>query len=752
MIDTGRRRSDIGLFPHVPHKEKRSLLRRAGPLLVVAAFVLAILYRLVLLGESLYWGDLFLYFYPLEHVIRESLLNGQLPLWNRFILCGQPLIGNPQSWVFYPSTILLAFLPVSLYFTVNTALHLTLAGFFSYLYLRRICADRLGAILGSMTYAGSGFLIARLQFPTMVQTATYLPALLLLIDRMVDRPRVGTAALLALSISLLLLAGHAQLAYMSLACAASYSAARLYQIRRHRLRLGTFLRWMLLAVPLGVMAATVQLLPALQLFWLSTREQLEWAQANRFVLLPEQLINFFLPNYFGSPTRGDYWGAGNAWEPCVYIGILPLGLAMYAVVHGVKRLAVRFYLVLTILSLWLAMGKYGGLYWVAYYIVPGLASFHDPARFTFLATFALTTLAAVGMRRLRDRGMSNRIRITLVALAAVNLWWFSAHFNPTLDPRAFTYRPRVLADTPAAGKGRVFTALRDQVWQKYVNYTDYGPRSTRYAHELADTFAPNIGMRYGVEEGSGYEPVPVHYVTEVDGLLRAALARQSPTLSNLLGLFNVRLLLLPDSTRYPHPALVPLHARGVSAFAVRDPFPRAWLVRQTRRVEGTQRVLATLSAPDFDPRQVAIVSGSGGLREELPLPWTVNVNESSLPDPITRSPSSERFEADVDAGDRPVFLIWSATFYPGWTATIDGRPTRVERTNHAFTGIVVPPGRHTVVFEYKPFVIRLAIYLSLLAWAVIAFGLSVGIFCRPCRTHQVKRIFIRRGNQAIMPK
>lgn len=750
MLDTVRRGSDVGPFPHVPHKERRSLLRCAGPLLVVAAFVLAILYRLVLFGEGLYWGDLFLYFYPLEHIIRESLLAGRLPLWNSFVLCGQPLIGNPQSWVFYPSTILLAFLSVPLYFTVNTALHLTLAGFFSYLYLRRICADRLGALLGAMTYAGSGFLVARLQFPTMVQTAIYLPALLLLIDRMVDRPRVGTAALLGLTVSLLLLAGHAQLAYMSLACAACYAGARLYQIRRHRLRLGTSLRWMLLSVPVGIMAAAAQLLPALQLFRLSTREHLGWAQANRFVLLPEQLINFLLPNYFGSPASGDYWGAGNAWEPCVYIGILPLGLAVYAAVRGVRRLAVRFHVALTILALWLAMGKYGGLYWIAYYTVPGLASFHDPARFTFLATFALTTLAAVGMRRLRDRGMSNRVRITLVALAAANLWWFSAHFNPTLDPVAFTYRPRVLADTPAAGKGRVFTALRDQVWQRYVNYSDYGPSSARYAHELADTFAPNVGMRFGVEEGSGYEPVPVYYITEVDGLVRAALARQSPTLPNLLGLLNAHLLLLPDSTRYPHPALVPLHARGVSAFAVRDPLPRAWLVRRTRRVEGAQRALAALSAPDFDPRRVAIVSGSSGLGEELPLPGTVNPGKSSLLDPITRSPSAGRFEADVDAGEEPAFLVWSATFYPGWTATVDGRPARIERANHAFTGVVVPPGRHTIIFEYRPFVIRLAIYLSLLAGAVIAFGLGVGIFHRQRRSREIKRII--RGNQAVMPK
>jgi len=750
LLDTARQWVGVDLVPSAPHPPKRSFLHLLGPLLVIVIFVLALLYRLFLLGECLYWGDLFLYFYPLEYVVRESLHAGSLPLWNHFVLCGQPLIGNPQSWVFYPSTLLLFFLPVPFYFTANTALHLILAGLFSYLYLRRICADRLGATLGAIIFAGSGFLMARLQFPTMVQTAVYLPVLLLLIDRMVDRPRVGTAALLAGTVSLLLLAGHAQWAHMSLACAICYAGARLYQFRRHSLRWRVSLYGILIAIPVGVLAAAAHLLPAIQLFQLSTREHLGWAQANRFVLLPEQLINFLLPNYFGSPLQGNYWGAGNAWEPCVYIGLLPLGLAIYAAVRGVKRLAVRFYVVLAILVLWLAMGKYGGLYWIAYYTVPGLASFHDPARFTFLATFALATLASIGMRKLRDRGVPNPVRIILLALAAFDLWWFSAHLNPTLDPVAFTYRPRVLIHTPPTGEGRVFTALRDQVWHRYVNYSDYGPNSIRYAHELADTFAPNMGMRFGVEEGSGYEPVPISYLTEVDGLVRAALSRQSPTLPHLLGLFNAHLLLLPDSTRYPHPALIPLKTRGVSALAVRNPMPRAWLVRQTRRVEGGQRTLAVLSAPDFNPRQLALVSGSNGLGESLPLSSTSHSDQTELPSPRTRFPSPGRFEVEVDAGKEAAFLVWSATYYPGWTATIDGKPVRVERTNHAFTGVVVPPGKHIVRFEYKPFVIRLGIYLSLIAGGGIAFGLSVGIVDRSYRSPQVKRII--RGNRVIIPK
>jgi hypothetical protein len=712
-------------LPPTPHTRPRSLFHRIGPFLVIAGFVLAVLYRLVLLGEALYWGDIYLYFYPLEQHVGTSIRAGELPLWNPYVLCGQPLVGNPQSWVFYPSTLLLTFLPVWLYFTVNTLLHLVIAGVGTYLFTRRLTADRLGAILAGITYAASGFLIARLQFPTMVQSAAYLPWLLIMVDRIIDRPRIWHAALLALMVMLELLAAHTQLAYMSFGCATLYALARLYQIRRHKGRARRAFGEMVGALVVGILGASVQLLPALQLFGLSTRERLTFTQANRFLFLPEHLVNFIFPRYYGDPALGDYWGEGNLWEPCVYLGILPLVLAGYAVYRSARRPAVRFFALAGLIALWLAMGRFGGIFWLAYYAVPGLASFHDPARFTFITTFAFAVLAAIGLRALRERGVQDRYRAAIVALAALNLWAFSAHLDPTLDPASFAYRSRVLAYTPSRGEGRVFTALRDTVWKRYLNYSDYGPDSARYAHELTDTLAPNIGMRFGVEEGSGYEPVPIRAVTQVDGLVRQALDRQSPELPRLLALFNAHTLLLPQSTRFPHPELRHENARGVTALTVKEQTPRAWLVRKTVRIDGAERALAALTSPDFDPFRTAVVSGSNGLGDHTgttaPRADTVSFLRSD----------AHRIVVDVNARPDAAFLVWSAAWYPGWRVAIDGSPALLEQANHAFCGVVVPAGRHRVEFRYDPVAVRLGLYLTLIAAAVILGSLTYGAVVRP---------------------
>ena len=84
---------------------------------------------------------------------------------------------------------------------------------------------------------------------------------------------------------------------------------------------------------------------------------------------------------------GDYWGYGNYWEDAVYIGLLPVLFAIFAVVsyikrrkngydrdtllnHGVMRKDLVIFLVLVIVvSLVLALGKNTPIFpWLYSYI------------------------------------------------------------------------------------------------------------------------------------------------------------------------------------------------------------------------------------------------------------------------------------------------------------------------------------------------------------------------------------------------
>src|SRR5439155_8364705 len=111
------------------------------------------------------------------------------------------------------------------------------------------------------------------------------------------------------------------------------------------------------------------------------------------------------------------------------------------------------------------------------------------------------------------------------------------------------------------------------------------------------------------------------------------------------------------------------------------------------RAPGDERaVLAALGAPGFDPAGVALTSearaaarypGSAGCR----IRWTRD-------DP-------DRLALEIEAPDR-AFVVIADAFFPGWAATIDGRPLGIVRVNHLVRGVEVPAGRHAIEMRYEP--------------------------------------------------
>ncbi|NJN93454.1 MAG: hypothetical protein HC875_04860 [Anaerolineales bacterium] len=177
---------------------------------------LLLFWRWLLYGEVLFWGTTLLQFWPWHHLVRESLLAGEWPLWNPLLGNGTPLLANLQSAVFYPLNLLYLLLPVENGLTVSVVLHLALAGLFMYLYTRSLGLLPFAAALSALTYMFSGYIVGRTQFVVMVNAAAWLPLLLLLSDRLVRRRNPLDILALALALAVQLLAGHAQLWLYSL--------------------------------------------------------------------------------------------------------------------------------------------------------------------------------------------------------------------------------------------------------------------------------------------------------------------------------------------------------------------------------------------------------------------------------------------------------------------------------------------------------------------------------------------------------
>ena len=50
---------------------------------------------------------------------------------------------------------------------------------------------------------------------------------------------------------------------------------------------------------------------------------------------------------------------------------------------------------------------------------------------------------------------------------------------------------------------------------------------------------------------------------------------------------------------------------------------------------------------------------------------------------------------------KPTLLLVSQTWYPGWTALVNGQPSEILRANVAFQAIKVPAGSNTVELRYR---------------------------------------------------
>ena len=80
--------------------------------------------------------DLMLQFLPWRAFGFSQLRAGHLPLWNPHVFCGTPFFGGFQSALLYPLNVLFLLLPLGAAINWSIALHVFLAGAFTYLWAR----------------------------------------------------------------------------------------------------------------------------------------------------------------------------------------------------------------------------------------------------------------------------------------------------------------------------------------------------------------------------------------------------------------------------------------------------------------------------------------------------------------------------------------------------------------------------------------------------------------------------------------
>lgn len=413
--------------------------------------------------------DLILENYAWKNFINESIRAGEIPLWNPYILGGQPFLAAGQNAALYPLGVVFYIFPLAQAYAIFAVLHYWLAACAMYFLGRVLGLRGFAALISGVIYAYSGFMVVSVVFPMVVSAATWLPAILAVAELTLreegkrksgdfSQPRQLFFALAAaVLIGVQFLAGHVEISYYILLVLAFYAAWRILGMNvswRPR-----EIRWRGLAragvIMVGIVAlsfalAAIQILPLYELVRANFREgSTLYAEVAGWALPTRQVLTFFIPDFFGNPTAHSYfdifegvwkaapqgtifWGVKNYVEAGAYVGILALVLAVVGVFNRQRELRSSKFLFLTlaVLSLLFAFGT--PLYAILFYGLPGWNQLHTAFRWIFPWTLSIAFLAGAGVDALaaafavtagaRTRRVLTLVGVGLFAVGLVTLF------------------------------------------------------------------------------------------------------------------------------------------------------------------------------------------------------------------------------------------------------------------------------------------------------------------------------------------
>ncbi len=145
--------------------------------------------------------------FPMRAEVFRAYVRGDLPSWNPGIFSGTPLLAAYRPGALHPLMPVLALLGPFAAFQALVLISLAAAACLSFLHLRRLGAERVGAYVGALSYALGSYLVTHLGDTATLVAAPLLPLLLLAVEHHLERGTARAGAALAGAAALLAVAG-----------------------------------------------------------------------------------------------------------------------------------------------------------------------------------------------------------------------------------------------------------------------------------------------------------------------------------------------------------------------------------------------------------------------------------------------------------------------------------------------------------------------------------------------------------------
>ena len=601
-----------------------------------------------------------------------------------------------------------------------------------------------------------------------VQSYIWIPLIFLLLYRFIQTMAFKYALISGLMLGIQILGGFPQIAFYTILGILAFGFFHGVLFLKSR-SLKNALR---LVMGLGVIIcaggalSAIQILPTLKFINLSTRAGgVSYAFATYDSLHPKELLSFLIPDIFGNVVDGTYWRSREGthfWETCGYVGIIPFFLIFFKTRDSSLTLVRFFFIILVIVSLFLALGKFNPLYPVIYKL-PGFNSFRIPAQIIFLYVFGMAVMSGIGLTHWYEKDLLLTkgfvifltsvgiiLLFFLVTLHHLHYYFFSnlfkyfaegsiRHVNfDNLYGRMRTGVDRVgllffastllflmkknkrighrlfgvlvvailMLDLSLFGiqfiKSYEFVVHPDK--QHIINQLNRNPSQGRVV-TLTQQFKPNDGLTHRFPSVLGYDPLILkRYVYFIQ-------ASQNRLRENHV--VNLRWVQEPG-VKLMQMLHVSQVVKGNQIASIENSVPYAILVPK-HVIKSSDKIISFMKEKNFNPHEMVVLEtgypwqGIDGIKgEEFKASCSVIEYEN------------EKIRIKTSA-DHPGFLVLSEIYYPGWIAKVDGEKVPILRGNYLFRVIPLEKGEHEVHLYFVSWSFRIGAIISVLTFICLLF-------------------------------
>ena len=635
---------------------------------------------------------------------------GRVPLWDPYHWSGQPVLGQVITGAAYPLNWILFSLPLKNGWIHQVYLHWYfvlihyLGALFCYLLCRDLKRSRGASLIAASAFGLGGFMGVT-DWPVMLNGAMWTPLVLLFMLRVArgDRPNLS-APLAGAMLGMAFLSGHHQVPiFIGLMCAALWLYIILCDGRIERTMVGR-------AAAFCVMVACVsalQFLPAMEygklaVRWVGVDDPVGWDHKvpyqmhAQFAYGPVAIFGTVFPSM--TPGQDSFFG----------IVAVSMGVTAFLLLRRI--LMVRVLGAVALAGLLYSIAPFNTFQGMLYALVPMVEKARSPSMAIVLFHVACAALLAfaIDSRKVRQSRPLHwfLLGLPLVFYTAVMGFVYAGNV-PADDRLLMTPLVAMLACALLAlwrrrEVGSLFakSALLFLVLLELGNVTfnSMGSRflkagRTDYLAQLTadpdvfeyfrtipgpfrvdldrDALPPNLGDWHGIETYHGYLASLTSNIWFLSG-----------DENKKKDLFAVNYAVRKAANR-PGQQDVFTAKSGMKVFRNPTAMPRAWTVHSARQVEKPEIVNEPRKEALFTRKPPQLETCDGEDRLE----W------------VARKPSSGTLT--VETGCRALVIV-ADTYFPGWKATVDGKPAEILEVDGALRGIVVEKGAHRISMRYRP--------------------------------------------------